>query len=49
MTALILLAIAVVLISAVTHDLIRTNRSDTIGARIVAEEKERRRAERRFR
>lgn len=43
MTGLILLALAVALISAVTVDLIRTQGSDQIGARIVAEEKERRR------
>ena len=49
MAALILLAIAIVLISAVTHDLFRTSRSDTIGTRILAEEKERQRAARRLR
>jgi hypothetical protein len=49
MTGLILLAIAVAIISAVTVDLIRTNRSDSIGARILAEDKRRRRAERHMR
>jgi hypothetical protein len=50
MIGLILLAIAAVLIAAVTHDLIRTNRSDMIGIQIVEEEKQRRRrAERHIR
>ena len=49
MTGLILLAIAVAIISAVTVDLVQTNRGDSIGARILAEDKRRRRTERRFR
>ena len=49
MTGLILLAIAVAIISAVTVDLVQTNRGDSIGARILAEDKRRKRAERRFR
>ena len=43
MFGLILLAIAAALIFSVTIDLIRTQRGDQLGARIVAEEKERRR------
>ena len=49
MIGLILLAVAIAIISAVTVDLIRTNRSDSIGAQILAEDKRRRRTERRFR
>jgi hypothetical protein len=49
MFGLILLAVAVAIISAVTIDLIQTSRSDSIGARILAEDRRRRRAERRLR
>jgi hypothetical protein len=49
MIGLILLAVAVAIVSAVTIDLVQNSRSDSIGARILAEDRRRRRAERRFR